>query len=138
MTYDDDPLAMYTATYHYYRDQHEQPKIVLARVIHANKDIGYGWAILGQLDTFHGKDYGVKDDEGCHTYRGGRRIARERAICAIGNIKRGVQISDGVWRYKRPILHLHAKKVIALTGAQGLLALSCQNTWQELPNNMQP
>lgn len=122
--------------YHYYRDRNDQPKIVIARVVEANGGVGYGWAILGRGDIFHSKDYVICRDGIEERCRGGHRIARERAVCAIGNPKRGVQIADNVWRYKRPISSPYAMDVIRATEAFGLLSLVDCNAWYGLPSDM--
>lgn len=124
--------------YHYFRDSKGQPRIVLARVIQPDGQVGYGWSILGLMDQFHSKDYVIETSEGQTCYRGGNRIARERAACAIGNPKRGVQVADGVWRYKRRIYHPHAIDSIIATNAQCLLDLNYHDTTTMLPFAMQP
>lgn len=124
--------------YHYYRSAENQPLITLAMVEMADGQVGYGWAILGKGDTFFRKDYERVNVWSQERYlcRGGQSIARDRALCAIGNPKRGVQIADGVWRYKRSIHNPEALRVIEQANANSLLALAWNNSWKALPLSM--
>jgi len=131
--------------YYYYRDKKKSPRITVCRVRLDNGVYSYGWSICTEASPHREiilEPHPSLDKAGFVLRRGGRAIARGRAVVAL-TAKRGVPCRVGpdgiICRFfHRPIHRPEALAVVHACHAGSLLQFLDERDVRWLPNSLRP
>lgn len=124
--------------FYYFRDAQKRPMVTLCRVTADDGRMAYAWAICSPTDNPHKEDAGAYDwkgDQRWHTRPGGKDIAKGRAVRAL---RKGVDITDTVRCYGRPIQREEALLTIIECQAEAVYCLLTDGNLALLPPSMRP